>query len=218
MCCSRRFDLPDDELLRDIGRRIDAARVRVAAQIDSELVMLHWSIGDRLREAVSREKRAERRDRVATELADKLAAKYGRGYGRANVLTMLRFAESHPDRETVVTLSRRLSWSHIVCLFAIEDELEREFYTLMASRQRWGVRALRAQVDCGLYRRTIATDRPLNFLDTELAEIRRSDVTTPDLALRDPYVLDFLGLHAEAERRVEEASPPSGTLTDDASL
>jgi predicted nuclease of restriction endonuclease-like (RecB) superfamily len=202
MCCARRLDLPDRELFGDVSGLIESAKRRVAASVNSELVMLYWSIGKRIREDVLGRERAEYGKRVVAELAEKLTVKFGRGYGRINLTYMVRVAELWPDPPIVQSLSEQLSWTHLVRLIAVEDALEREFYTLMASTERWSVRTLREQIARGLYLRSVATRKPLNSLEAELATLRETGRSTPDLALRDPYVLDFLGLpseHTEAD-------------------
>jgi len=54
----------------------------------------------------------------------------------------------------VVTLSRQLSWSHVVLLLPLKAQLARELYAEMTRVQRWSVRRLRAQIDSMLYERT----------------------------------------------------------------
>lgn len=208
MCSSSHLKMPEDELFGDVGKLIDDARWRVARTVDRQLVMLHWGIGERIREYVLPEKRAEYRERILAELAKTLTARYGRAYSRRRLSEMISVAEVWPDGEIVRALSARLAWSHFTRLVAIEDRLERDFYTLMASRERWSARTLREQIDGRLYKRTIATTKPVNSLEAELVALRASGLTTPDLTLRDPYVLDFLRVSGQhTDGGLEEAAP-----------
>lgn len=202
MCCSRQVAVPDDGLFGDVSELIAGARRRVADAVNGELVMLYWGIGKRIREDVLRCERAEYGQRIVAQLAERLTAEYGRGYSRRQLETMVRFAAEFESEEIAQTLSAKLSWSHIVRLIAIQDAQKREFYALLASRERWTVRTLRSQIDGRLFERTVATQRPISKLEDELASLRETGVPTLDLAVRDPYVLDFLGLpeqHSEAD-------------------
>lgn len=71
---------------------------------------------------------------------------------------MVQFAQAFHDFEIVVTLSRQLSWSHIVALLPLKAEEARQFYAQHAVQERWSVRELRAQIERkGYERRVIAS-------------------------------------------------------------
>jgi predicted nuclease of restriction endonuclease-like (RecB) superfamily len=189
--------LPDEErLLRDVGELIEAARRRVSVRINAELTMLSWSIGWRVNEEVLRGGRAEYGARELARLADRLTATHGPGFTRDRLSRMIALATAYPDREIVATLSQQLAWSHFRVLVAIPDRLEREFYEIMAAREGWSVRTLCRHRERMLYQRTIATSRPIKEVETELATLREHGAVVPELAFRDPYILDFLGLPA----------------------
>jgi predicted nuclease of restriction endonuclease-like (RecB) superfamily len=93
-----------------------------------------------------------------------------------------------------------LTWSHFVQVIGLEDADERRFYEVLAAREHWSVRTLSQQIQRRLYQRALDGRDPAT-LAAELAEVEGRD-TAPVLALRDPYVLDFLGLdaaHSEAD-------------------
>lgn len=60
--------------------------------------------------------------------------------------------------------------------------------------ERWSVRTLRKKIAGLLFERTALSRKPTELAKQELAALRESDRLTPDLVLRDPYLLDFLGL------------------------
>jgi predicted nuclease of restriction endonuclease-like (RecB) superfamily len=192
----------DDALFGDIASLIEGARRRVAASVNSELVMLYWSIGKRVREEVLGGERAAYGQDTVKRLAARLTERYGRGYSWQNLFRMTRVAELYPDGDIFSTLSRKLSWSHFSELLTISDQQKRDFYTAFAAHERWSVRALRARIASKLYERTLAARGSAVGLDAELAALSASGTVEPALAFRDPYVLDFLGLpseHSEAE-------------------
>jgi predicted nuclease of restriction endonuclease-like (RecB) superfamily len=184
----------DDRLLHDIGGMIDSARQRVAVRVNAELTMLYWGIGNRINDEVLRGDRAEYGAQVVARLAEGLTSRYGPGFTRDNLARMSSLASTYPDTEIVGTLSHQLTWSHFQVLIAIEDPLEREFYEIMIAREVWSVRTLRRHLNRLLYRRTVATSLPIEEVKAELATLREHGAVVPELAFRDPYVLDFLGL------------------------
>jgi hypothetical protein len=99
-------------LLTDIRALIDQARDATARAVNSALVLLYWSIGDRVRRDILRQKRAEYGKQIVGALSRQLAAEYGRGFTDDNLFRMIQLAEVFPDREIVGTLSRQLGWSH----------------------------------------------------------------------------------------------------------
>jgi predicted nuclease of restriction endonuclease-like (RecB) superfamily len=192
---------PAEELLfGDVTSLIEQARRRVASTVNAELTMLYWSIGTRIREDVLGLEKPEYGKASVERLGARLTARYGRGYSWSGLFRMMKFADVYCSLEILATLSPILTWSHFVQLMALEDADERRFYEAHAAREHWSVRTLRHQIDRRLYERTLACRTP-DELATELAAVT-DDATTPELALRDPYVLDFLGLdtrHSEAD-------------------
>lgn len=66
----------------------------------------------------------------------------------------MQFASAFPDEEIVVSLIRQLSWTHLLALIPIRDELARQLYTEMCRMERWSVRTLRDRIGSMLYERT----------------------------------------------------------------
>ncbi|MGH9830761.1 MAG: DUF1016 N-terminal domain-containing protein, partial [Blastocatellia bacterium] len=95
-------------LLRDIRLLIEGARGRAAATVNSEMVTLYWSIGERIRKDILASERAAYGQQTVDALSRKLSEEYGQGFSRPNLFHMIRFAETFPDREIVYALSRQL--------------------------------------------------------------------------------------------------------------
>ena len=155
----------DDGLFGDVAGLIDGARARSAVAINSELVMLYWSVGKRVRDEVLGGERAAYGAQVVTRLAERLTASYGRGWSKPNLLKMLKLVDDYPDEPIVSTLSRQLSWSHFIELFGISEQQERDFYATFAAHERWSVRTLRSKVAGKLYERTIAARGSVDGLE-----------------------------------------------------
>ena len=181
-------------LLGDIQALIDASRTRAAQAVNAELTLLFWRIGHRIQTEVLAGQRAGYGDEVVSTLPSQLVAHYGRGFGEKNLRRMVKFAATFPDESIVATVSRQLSWSHFVALLGLKDSLERDYYLQMACSERWSVRTLRERIDSLLYQRTALSQRPDETIAKELATLRDAQRMSPALVMRDPYILDFLGL------------------------
>lgn len=107
---------------------------------------------------------------------------------------MLRFAEVFDDEQRVYALSRQLSWTHLRSLIYLDDPLKREFYLEMCRTEGWSTRVLRGRLDSMLFERTALSSQPQELLSTELAALRDDKPIAPELVLKDPYILDALGL------------------------
>ena len=201
-----RTDAVPSALLADIRSLIEQARRRVAASVNADMVMLYWQIGDRIRRHILRQERAEYGGQIVQTLSAQLAAEFGRGFSRANLFNMVRFADGFADPAIVQTLSVQLSWSHFLALLPLKEELRRQFYAEMCRVERWSVRTLRQKMAGMLYERTAVSRKPAELARQELAKLREEDRLTPDLVFRDPYVLDFLELEDTFSERDLEAA------------
>lgn len=102
-------------------------------------------------------------------------------------------------------LLERLSYTHLELLAAIADPLKRAFYEIECIRGNWPVRALKRQVATLYFERSgLSTDKE------KLAAMVQKGIESaePKLAIRDPYIFEFLGLKAKeavAESDLESA-------------
>lgn len=88
-----------------------------------------------------------------------------------------------------------------------KDHLKRDFYAEMCRMERWSVRTLRQRAGSMLFERTALSRKPDALIQQELAALRESDLLSPALVLKDPYVLDFLGLQDRYLEKNLEAHP-----------
>lgn len=181
-------------LLGDIRALIEAARTRAASTVNSELTMLYWRIGQRIHTQVLARRRGAYGQEVLPTLAVQLVKEYGGSFAEQNLRRMVQFAATFPDEQIVVSLIRELSWTHFIVLIPLKDPLQRDYYTQMARAERWSVRTLRERIDSMLYERTALSQKPDETIAQELAALRDAQRMTPALIMRDPYILDFLGL------------------------
>lgn len=193
-------------LISDIRQLIESARKRVAVTVNAELTLLYWKIGQRIRKEVLKGKRAEYGEDILPTVSAKLAPMYGEGFKERNLARMIKFAEYFQEEKKITALSQQLSWSHFVEIFAVRDQLAREFYTEMCRMERWSVRTLRKKIGSMMFERTAIAKKPGTVIKMELASLRKEDILTPDLVFRDPYFLDFLGLKGSFQEKDLEAA------------
>jgi len=199
-------DMVDDALFGDVADLIDRARTRAASAVNTELVMLYWSIGKRVREDVLGGERAEYRKVVVKRLAIRLTERFGRGYGWRNLARMVQFSERYPAPEILSPLATKLTWTNIAELLTISEQPKRDFYLAMCAHERWTKRTLRERVSSKLYERTVAARGSVEDVESDIAAMVVSGQTEPALVFRDPYVLDFLDLPPQhSESQLEQA-------------
>ncbi|MCI0496100.1 PDDEXK nuclease domain-containing protein [candidate division KSB1 bacterium] len=97
----------------------------------------------------------------------------------------------------------RLSWSHYCLLMRVEEAFAREFYEAECIRGNWSVRQLDRQIQSLLYERTALSKRKLAVI---AKAHEKPIVLQPEDEIKDPYILEFLGLKDEySESHLEEA-------------
>ncbi|PWC11569.1 PDDEXK nuclease domain-containing protein [Brenneria corticis] len=181
-------------LLGDIRTLIATSRQRAVSAVNAELTLLFWRIGYRIHMEILAGQRADYGAEIVPALATQLVHDYGRGFAEKNLRRMVKFATVFSDEQIVATLSRQLSWSHFVLLLPLKESMQREYYAHMASTERWSVRTLRERIDSMLYERTALSLQPDELIAQELATLHDDQRMSPALVMRDPYILDFLGL------------------------
>lgn len=193
-------------VLNDIRQLIESARGRVAQNVNAELTMLYWKVGNRVRREILKERRAEYGQEILLTLSAKLVPDYGEGFKERNLARMIKFSEYFSKEEIVVTLSLQLSWSHFVEIIPVKDDLAREFYAEMCRMEHWSVRTLRKKIGSMMFERTAIAKKADTVIKMEIESLRKEDKLTPDLVFRDPYFLDFLGLKGTFQEKDLEAS------------
>ena len=201
-----------------IGLLEDSRRAAGRA-VNSILSVTYWEIGRRIFEHEQKGKsRANYGELLLDLLSHDLSRRFGRGFSRTNVFQMRQFYLAYRDkiqttsgqsgtRSIVQTLSGQfdggpfpLSWSHYVRLLSVTNPDARGFYEQEAIRGGWSVRQLDRQIS------TLFYDRSLRSRKAPTASSKPEDRTTPEEEIRDPFVLEFLGLRDEySESDLEEA-------------
>ncbi len=103
-------------------------------------------------------------------------------------------------------MSSKLSWSHLVEIIKQKEALKREFYITMCANKGWSVRELSSRINSMLFERTAISKKTEETIYNDLKQLREDRGMSVDLFLKDPYMLDFLGLeNTYAEKDLETA-------------
>jgi predicted nuclease of restriction endonuclease-like (RecB) superfamily len=89
------------------------------------------------------------------------------------------------------TLLNRLSYSHLELIVDQDGEHKQDFYAAEAIRGNWSVRELRRQITSLYYERTALSRDQAKLASLTQAQ---AEPSAPALAIRDPYIFEFLGL------------------------
>jgi predicted nuclease of restriction endonuclease-like (RecB) superfamily len=210
---------------------LHAARNAAARNINNLMTATYWEIGRRI---VHSEQRGKTRAGYGEELIERLSIdlskQFGRGFGARNLAQMRSFYLAWPaskilqtpsakspkllpistmDREAmnVQALAGRfpLPWSAYIRLLAVKKSEARRFYETEALRSGWSVRQLDRQIQSQFYERMALCKNKAAMLK-KAAIAQPTDAITPEEAIKDPFVLEFLDLKDEySESELEEA-------------
>ncbi|RKR11170.1 putative nuclease of restriction endonuclease-like (RecB) superfamily [Flavobacterium sp. 90] len=194
------------ELLDSIIGLIDQTRHFVAKTVNQELTLLYWKIGKSINEEILKNDRADYGKKIIPILSEALTKKYGIGFNKRNLQSFIKLNAVIEDFTILHTVCAKLSWSHIRALIYIEDYIKREFYIQMSIHERWSVRTLQERIDSMLFERTAISKKPEQTILNDLASLKNEKQISPDLTFRDPYFLDFLGLHDTYSEKDLESS------------
>ena len=203
---------------------LSAARVSVARSVNALMTASYWEVGRRIVEAEQKGKlRAGYGEQLIESLSVDLTKQFGRGFTKANLWNMRAFYSAWPILQTLsgesaiareqtraITLPKRseafaLPWSAYVRLLSVKTNQARRFYETEALRGGWSVRQLDRQIGSQFYERT-ALSRNKAAMLTKGAAAKPEDRITPEAAIKDPYVLEFLGLKDEYSESELEAA------------
>ncbi len=209
-------------LLSEVRDLITSARLSAVSVVNTLQVMTNFQIGRRIVEHEQKgEKRAGYGDEMVKVLSIRLTEEFGRGFSVTNLQLMRKFFMENGFRiqqQPTVKFAKpeigqrpigvfrvsathfqnqpfTLSWTHYVLLLTIKDLDERKFYEIEATKEGWSVPELKRQKASALYER-LALSRDKEGV--KRLAIEGQVITKPEDLLKEPYVLEFLGLNEKA--------------------
>ncbi|MBI5639629.1 MAG: DUF1016 domain-containing protein [Nitrospirae bacterium] len=225
-----------DSVLSGVSELLEAARRTSVRATNAVMTATYWEIGRRIVEHEQRgKKRALYGEELLQRLSADLSSRFGRGFSLRNLRTFRLFYVNWPIRQTLSAelpicptqppespheimqtpyakfslkdIANRfpLPWSHYVLLLSVKASEARSFYENEALRGGWSVRQLERQINSQFYERTALSRNKAAMLKKGSVPLP-GDAVTPEEEIKDPFVLEFLGLRDEySESDLEEA-------------
>jgi predicted nuclease of restriction endonuclease-like (RecB) superfamily len=214
----------DAAFIAKIRRLITAARNAVVKNVNYIQVHTCFEIGRRIVEHEQKGSfRAQYGKQLIIDLSANLTTEFGTGFSERNLRNMRKFylvyqerfkqiwqtpsaklteAQKTPTLSTLMQANNKtfcefkLSWSQYVFLVGIKDEDARSFYEIEAASNNWTLSELTRQFNSGLYERlTLSRDKKGIRKLAKEGQV----VTKPEDLLKEPYVLEFLGIDEKAK-------------------
>ncbi len=194
----------NQDFYNQISSLLQEARNKTVRAVNQTMVLTYFEIGKKIvEEEQAGKERAEYGKEIIKKLSLFLTKKFGRGFSERNIEQMRQFYKVFTKPQTP-SAEFKLSWSHYLKLMRIDDVNERRFYEIEATKSNWSVRELQRQFDSALYMR-LSLSR--NKQEVELLSEKGLVLENPKDAIKDPYILEFIGLSEKAsysESQLEE--------------
>ena len=172
----------------EIKEILISARNKVYQTANFAMVEAYWNIGKSIIEEQGGNEKAEYGTGLLKELSKQMTQDFGKGFTVANLKNMRQFYLTFPNG---YALRSELSWTHYRLLMRVENENAREFYMQEAVKSQWSTRQLERQINSFFYERLLSSKNK----EQVAAEIQTLEpAKKPEDVIRDPYVLEFLGL------------------------
>lgn len=189
------------------------------------MVEAYWNVGRMIVEEEQQgHKRANYGKTLIQALSGRLTLEFGAGFGVTNLAYFRQFYLNFPIFHTMCEKSTNtsagiaeslksatpwhlLTWSHFKLLLRVEKAEARDYYAREAAEQNWSVRALERQIN-SLYYERLKMSRNKKTVIEEMKEKTAPLAPTPKDFIKDPYILEFLGLkdkHDFRESDLEQA-------------
>ncbi len=168
---------------------LETARSSAYRSVNFAMVQAYWHIG---REIVEEEQRGKQRAEYGAALIEglskRMTAEYGQGFNKTNLWYMKQFYLAFKNLHA---LRGELSWTHYRLLLKVEKDESRQFYLTECVQSNWSTRQLERQINSFYYERLLSS-RNKSPVRSEIKKLEPG--TTPHDVIKDPYVLEFLGM------------------------
>lgn len=192
-----------DQFISDVKEIITSARVTAVRSVDFTRVQMYWKLGERI--VIEEQEGKERADYgtyLIKTLSKSIASEFGGGFSVRQLERARQFYRTYPIATAVRS---QFNWLQYKLFMQIDNVEKREYYELEADNNNWNGRELERQINSGLYERLLIS----NDKESVLAVARGERIPqVPTEIIKDPMVLEFLGLKREAayyEKDLESA-------------
>ena len=190
-------------LLLDLKFLIADASQNAIRSVDFHRTVMYWKIGERIfNEEQHGKERADYGNYLIKYLSEQLQPEFGSGF---SVRQLERYRQFYRMFPIASTLRTQLSWTHYRLLLSVDNEDKREYYIAETTKNNWSVRQMERQINSSLYERLLLS----NDKESVLAVAKNEAIPLhPSEIIKDPMVLEFLGLKKESayyEKDLEQA-------------
>ncbi len=190
---SKHEAVPYRGIYAEIRDTLLEARAHVYHAANSAMVQAYWQIGRIIVEhEQGGEEKAEYGKYLIKELSERLTSEFGKGFTEQNLRNMRQFYTTFPIRHT---LCSELTWSHYRLLIRVKSEEARSFYADECVKAGWSVRQLERQINSFFYERLLSS-RDKEAVSKEI--FTKEPSGKPEDFIKDPYVLEFIGIKQDA--------------------
>lgn len=182
----------DMTFYNQIKEILSNARAKVYSAANFAMVEAYWEIGKSIVEKQGGNATAEYGTSLLKELSKQMTADFGKGFTVTNLSYMRQFYLTFPNRHA---LRDKLSWTHYRMIMKVDNEAARQFYIDECAKANWSTRQLERQINTFSYQRLLASRGNYDVVEDTT---EREPAKAPEDIIRDPYVLEFLGLEQSA--------------------
>ncbi|MBF6656270.1 DUF1016 domain-containing protein [Flavobacterium columnare] len=217
---------PENNFFQEVITIVKSSHQQLVSTVNQTLVTTYYEIGRKIVEEEQKgNERAEYGKYLIQLLSNRLTQEFGKGFSIRNLEQMRRFYQVFTIPQTLsaelenskseslsrifdikqktqtLTAQFKLSWSHYIFLSSMDDKLERNFYEIESIKHNWSVRELKRQYNSALFARlSLSRDKEEVFKLAQEGQI----IEKPKDLIKDPYILEFLGLAEKVQYSEEE--------------
>lgn len=181
------------DILLQIQSIINNAQAKAIRAVDNERVLMYWQIGKVIFEEEQQGKaRADYGKYLIKSISDTFQPQFGTGFSIRQLEMNRQFYRTFPITNA---LRSQFSWTHYRTLIRIDNQDKREFYIAETEKNNWNARQLERQVNSQLFERLLLSNSVQDVLAVAREEKQPTDAKE---IIKDPMVLEFLGLKREA--------------------
>lgn len=196
----------ESAFLQNVSNLLKQARKNAKTAVNLSMVYTYYEIGKRIvQEEQNGQERADYGKYLIKELSKYLTKQFGKGFSITNLKQMRQFYLIYTNDQIGQKVSDQfnnlpmtdngrkffLSWSHYLKLMRIDKVDERHFYEIESAKNDWSLAELKRQFDSSLFERiSLSADKDKVYRLSQEGQI----IENPEDMVKDPYVLEFLGL------------------------
>ena len=199
----------------DIKNILEQARVSAVRSVNFSMVVAYWKIGERIsKEELKDKKRAGYGEKLIEELSRKLTKDFGKGFTSSNIRYMrlfylafpiyhavrdksIKYSKEGAGKNTFSRLRTELSWTHYRLLLSVEKSEASTYYMNEAADNNWSTRVLERHIHSFYFERLLSSKNKNALVKKTIKKSLQDQPTILDF-VKDPYILEFLNLNANA--------------------